>query len=79
MKIPVKIGHVVITVFMFAVQDHVKIAGIDTGLRDPADPDLIAFQGKGSECVQKTLPVGAKIQKSGYRHVAADTAGAVKI
>ena len=79
MHVPVQIRHVMIVIVMILIQDHVEIAGIDPGLFDPADPDLISVQGKGGKRRKKAVLIRAQIQQRSHGHISADPAGAVKI
>ena len=57
----VQICHIMIMIFVFFVQNHRKIAGIQTGFFHSGNPDLIAVQRQGSKRFPQFLFIRAKI------------------
>ena len=80
-QMAVQIVHVMVVVVMLLIQDHIKIAAVNTALHNPADPDFkAAFLFSDSfQNLPKDRFVGTKVQKSGDNHIAADTAAAFQV
>ena len=57
----VQICHIMIMIFVFFVQNHRKITGIQTGFFHPGNPDLISLQRQGSKRFPQFLFICAKI------------------
>ena len=70
---PVKIFHIVVMAFMFAVQYDIEITCIDTCFLNARYLYLITFQRQSLEHIQKLLLIGSQIQKGCHHHVTRDT------
>ena len=68
-----------IMVVILFLQNHIKIARIDSGLLHGRDLGPEAIQRERGEYLLKYLTVRAQIQKRAYRHIAADSRITLKI
>jgi hypothetical protein len=68
-----KIGHVVIMIFMLFIKYHIKITGIQRRLFHSADPDLRPLQMEALNGFLKNVLISAKVKQCRNRHISTDT------
>jgi hypothetical protein len=68
-----KIGHVVIMIFMLFIKYHIKITGIQRRLFHSADPDLRPLQMEAFNGFLKNVLISTKVKQCRNRHISADT------
>ena len=73
-----QISHIVVMVLMFAVKDHVEIAGIQAGLDNTRDCNPVTGKRQRIQCFLQQLFIRPQIQKRRNQHISADSAGTVK-
>ena len=66
---PIEIGHIVVMVFVFFVQDHIEIAAVDARLLHPGDFHGESFGRDGVQCLFQYLPIRPQVQKGCHKHV----------
>ena len=73
-----QISHIVVMILMFAVKDHVEIAGIQAGLDNTRDCNPVTGKRQRIQCFLQQLFIRPQIQKRRNQHISADSAGTVK-
>ena len=68
----IKVFHIVVMVFMFRIQQHVKVTDIQAGFLHAADAHRKSVHRQRSERAFQRFPIRPQIQQGGRRHVAAD-------
>ena len=79
-RCPWRYSHVMIEKFPVLWQLHQKITDVQTGFFHSADMYLVRFlYGERPQGLSQNLLIRSQVQKRRYSHIAADTAGALKI
>ena len=73
-----QISHIVVIILMFAVKDHVEIAGIQAGLDNTRDCNPVTGKRQRIQCFLQQFFIRPQIQKRRNQHISADSAGTVK-
>ena len=75
----VEIGHIVVMVFMFFVQNHVEIAAVNACFLHPSDFHSKPFGGNGRKRFIQRFPVRSQVQQGCHKHIPRNTGGCFQI
>jgi len=75
----VEVGHIMVVIFMFCVQNDVEIAAVDTRFLDPGNFDFKTFGGNGGKRFFQHFLIGSEVQERCHKHISADAGGCFEI
>ena len=75
----IEIGHVVVVIFMFFVQNHVEIAAVNACFLHPSDFHRKAFGWNGRNRLVQRFPVRSQVQQGCHKHIPRNTGGCFQI
>jgi hypothetical protein len=65
----IEIGHVMVMVFVFFIQDHIEITAVDARLLDPGNFHLESFGRDGVQCLLQYLTIRSQVQERCHKHI----------
>jgi hypothetical protein len=65
----IEIGHVMVMVFVFFVQDYIEITAVDARLLDPGNFHLESFGRDGVQCLLQYLTIRSQVQERCHKHI----------
>ena len=75
----VEIGHIVVVIFMFFIQNHVEIAAVNACFLHPSDFHSKPFGRNGRNRLVQRFPICAQVQQGCHKHIPRNTGGCFQI